>query len=44
MEVGGGMNEIRDCFGISKYGYAILLSGMLQMGGGVVGYMYIERY
>jgi hypothetical protein len=38
------MNEIGDCSGISKYGYAILLSGMLQMGGGVVGYMYIERY
>jgi hypothetical protein len=43
MEVGSGMNEIGDRFGTSKYGYAISLSGMLQMGGGVVGYMCIGK-
>lgn len=40
---GSGMNEIGDRFGRRKYGYATSLSGMLQMGGGVVGYMYIGR-
>lgn len=40
---GSGMNEIGDRFGRRKYGYAISLSGMLQVGGGVVGYMYIGR-
>ena len=41
MEVGSGMNEIGDCFGTSEYGYDISLSGVLQMGGEVVGYMCI---
>ena len=41
MEVGSGMNEIRYCSGTSEYDYDISLSGVLQMGGGVVGYMYI---
>ena len=40
---GSEMNEIGDRFGRRKYGYAISLSGMLQVGGGVVGYMYIGR-